>query len=375
MTTQTHIYLVPGFFGFTSLGALNYFQRVDAVLAEHLEGHGLKATIIDCHTQPTGSIRNRALALLKQVEETGGLEAERLHFIGHSTGGLDVRLLLTPDVRLVPRDVEERIGERTRSVITVATPHFGTPMANFFTTFQGRHLLQLLTLMATSEPGRHTIFMTSQVVQWLSRLDDALGRRNTALDSLSRQLLASISLSPEDPFWKFLQSVAADQGAIVQLTPEGTDLFNAAVTDRRGVLYASVVTAAPPPLALPLRELDSFERIAMAAIFIFLHSLSSREHRQYPYPSPSHALGEQLQRELPFKLSAATNDGVVPTLSQVYGEALAVVVADHLDVVGQFRDADGDPLSDWLPSGSHFDETRFRLVWRRIADAIARASQ
>ena len=48
-----------------------------------------------------------------------------LHFVGHSTGGLDIRLLLTPGVHLVRGDAEERVATHARSAITLATPHFG----------------------------------------------------------------------------------------------------------------------------------------------------------------------------------------------------------------------------------------------------------
>jgi len=77
--------------------------------------------------------------------------------------------------------------------------------------------------------------------------------------------------------------------------------------------------------------------------------------------------------ELPFPLHAGSNDGIVSAWSQVYGRVLDVLVADHLDVVGQFRRPD-DAYADWLPSGSAFDEAGFERAWDRVADHIA-ASQ
>lgn len=367
---DTKIYLVPGFFGFTSLGAMNYFHRVHEVLREALDRYAIEADIIDCATQPTGSIRYRADRVLQQVIDTGGLEARNVHLVGHSTGGLDIRLLVTPNVSLRADDTEERLGERVRSVTTVSTPHFGTPLANFFTTFQGRHLLQVLTLLATTTPGRYAIFSGAQLVSLVASIDNRLGRRSTFLDAVSERILKSISVDESNALWAFLEEVSSDQGAIIQLTPEGTNLFNAAVSDRPGVDYHCAITAAPPPPAYSITQLVKQGRLGTAMMFMLLHKLTTREHAHYPYPSPAEAMQESIQAQLPFELDATSNDGIVPALSQLYGKPSVVVVGDHLDVVGQFRYSGGDALSDWLPSGSRFDEARFRYVWQTIAATI-----
>ena len=82
-----HLYLVPGFFGFSSVGAVSYFEDVERVLGAALRRRGVDARIVGCRTQPTASIRRRAEALRLQVQRNGGLKAEALHFVGHSTGG------------------------------------------------------------------------------------------------------------------------------------------------------------------------------------------------------------------------------------------------------------------------------------------------
>jgi triacylglycerol esterase/lipase EstA (alpha/beta hydrolase family) len=366
-----HIYLVPGFFGFTSIGSLNYFNGVATTLDRFLRQRGDDWRIIECETQPTGSIRNRADRLLSTVIEHGGLEADELHFVGHSTGGLDIRLLVTPGVRLRPGDVEDELGRRTRNIITVSTPHFGTPLANFFTSLQGRNLLQLLAVLATSDQGRYSIFVAAQATSILARIDDRLGRRETFLDYVASRLLEQVTPRTDDPFWDFLRDISADQGAIIQLTPEGMNLYNAAVTDRDGVRYSAVVSAAPSPRLRLLPEMGSVERATRYALFSVLHTLTGREHRHYPYPSPPPSAATDLSRDLPFSISASTSDGVVPTLSQVYGEVVQTVVADHLDVVGQFRNAGGQRYADWLPSGSRFDQGTFDRIWQKVAEVLS----
>ena len=370
------VYLVPGFFGFTSLGSLNYFQRVSQVLGEALARHGMRAEVVECGTQPTASIRRRADRLLDYVLETGGLDAARLHFVGHSTGGLDVRLMTTPGVRLRPDDTEELLAGKTRSVITLATPHYGTPLAGFFTTVAGRQLLELLTVLATSRSGRYAIFGGTRLLGMLGRLDDWFGRKNTFLDMVSKRLFARLTMATDDPIWTFLEEVSTDQGAIVQLMPESMHLFNAAVTDRPGVRYASVVTAAPPPPRhYGVADMRSLARAALAGTFTLLHALAGREHPHYPYPHVgADVLTAELRRALPFEVTTSTNDGIVPTLSQVYGNVLSVVMGDHLDVVGQFASGNDNPHGDWLPSKSGYDEERFRATWDAIAGEIAAAN-
>ena len=98
------VFLVPGFFGFTSIGALSYFEDVEQALSRGLRRRRVDARIVRCETQPTASIPRRTEALRKQVIASGGLRASELHFIGHSTGGLDVRMLLTPDVKIARGD-------------------------------------------------------------------------------------------------------------------------------------------------------------------------------------------------------------------------------------------------------------------------------
>ncbi|MDJ0763603.1 MAG: hypothetical protein QNJ97_11515 [Myxococcota bacterium] len=370
-----YVYLVPGFFGFVRLGSLNYFHGVSPKLASAFKSRGFDARIIECRTQPTGSIKNQADRLIQEVIDSGGLEAEEVHFVGHSTGGLNVRLLVTPGVRLRESRVEEKIGLKTRSVTTVTTPHYGTPLAGFFTSLQGRNILQLLTLMATTERGRRTLFLASRLVSAVAKADDFLGMDKTFLDELSDRVLRRLTLDPNDPIWEFLKEIARDQGAIIQLTPEGMHIFNAAVNHRPNVSYRCVIAATAPPQPLQWRTFKSVELAAMTFLYTLLYKLTAREHRQYPYPSMAEKIADEIASELPFEFTSETNDGIVPTMSQVSGELLDVVIADHLDIVGQFTGAGGKSRSDWLPSGSGFDEERFANVWEKIGGAIVESSK
>jgi hypothetical protein len=370
MAAPACVFLVPGFFGFTSLKKLNYFHGVKRALEASLARRGVDARVIPCRTKPTASIRRRAEALLDEVLLQAGDADAAFHFVGHSTGGVDIRVLLSPGAHLESPE-SEAVARRTRTAVLVATPNRGSPLASAFLTLHGKRLLQVLALLATSNEGRHTLSVGAVGLGLLARLDAALGRRPTALDQMADLVLHRLTPSKDDPVWRFLREVAVDQGAVVQLLPEAMDLLDAVLVDRPGVAYHCVVTAAPPPpYAYRLRELATAQGLVLSALFTLLWRLTARENRAYPYPRPRGVLADLASR-LGMAVDGTTSDGVVPTLSQLHGNLLEAVVADHLDVVGQFRMEGGNPFSDWLPSASRLDQDAFDRVWDRVAGAIA----
>jgi hypothetical protein len=370
MATQRLVFLVPGFFGFTSVGAVSYFKDVETALGGALDRRGVKARIVNCATQPTASIPRRADRLRRQVIAHGGLEARELHFVGHSTGGLDVRMLLTPDVKIAAGNTEERIARRARTAISVATPHHGTPLANHFLTLQGHTLLLLMSALATSGTSRSALLAATRAIALAASLDDWTGVENSLLDRVAAKVLDALRSEDGKSAWAFLKDIEQDQGAVLQLTPEGIALFDAAVADRRGVDYGCVVAGVPAPRErLDLRAVLEPERIALRALFRLLHGLASRPHPRYPYPVPKATVQRRLERGLGFEATPATNDGVVPTLSQLHGRLLHVARADHLDVVGHYTLS--ERAGDWLPSGAGFTPEGFEATWEAVAAAIA----
>lgn len=365
------VFLVPGFFGFTSVGSVSYFEHVEQALVGALRRHGVEARVVRCKTQPTASIPRRAEALCAQVRRRGGLDAPQLHFVGHSTGGLDVRMLLSPEVRLPSSDAQARIAALTRTAISVATPHHGTPLAKHFLTLQGQTLLLVLSGLATSGEGRGTILAAAKAIALVARLDDWLGRTEGPLDRIAEGLLRKIRFDRRSHVWSYLREIERDQSAVLQLTPEGVELFAAAVADRPGIDYACVVDGVPRPHErLRARELLDPEYIALRSLFRLLHGLTSHPYPHCRYPRPTAPTLRVLERGLGFKVTAGTNDGIVPTLSQLHGRVLHVARADHLDVVGHYGLA-GGRTADWLPSGAGFTNEAFEATWDAVAAAIA----
>jgi hypothetical protein len=369
--TKRLVFLVPGFFGFSSVGAVNYFDDVERSLGAALRRRGVEASIVRCATQPTASIPRRADVLRRQVIRNGGLRARELHFVGHSTGGLDVRMLLTPDLKIASGDSEASIARLTRTAISVATPHHGTPLANHFVTVQGQTLLLVLSALATSGQGRGAILASAKAIALVARLDDWLGRTEGPLDRIAESLLRKLRFDRHDPAWEYLAEIERDQGAVLQLTPEGIDLFDAAVADSAEIDYGCVVAGVPKPReAFKPKELLDPEYVVLRALFRLLHGLTAQPHPRYPYPRPTKLQQRQLDRELGFKVTPQISDGIVPTLSQLHGRLLHIARADHLDLVGHYTLAGGG-TANWLPSGAGFTPEGFDAVWDAVAAAIA----
>jgi hypothetical protein len=249
----------------------------------------------------------------------------------------------------------------------VTTLHHGTPLANHFVTVQGQTLLLVLSALATSGQGRATILGAAQAIAMAARLDDWLGRAEGPLDRIAEVLLRKIRFDRRDPVWKYLAEIEKDQGAVLQLTPEGIDLVDAVVVDRAGVDYGCVVAGVSKPREqFKLKQVLDPEYVALRALFRLLHELTARPHLHYPYPAPTKATQQRLDRGLGFKATPGTNDGIVPTLSQLHGRVLHVARADHLDVVGHYTLA-GGRTADWLPSGAGFTPEAFEATWEAVA--------
>jgi hypothetical protein len=112
-------------------------------------------------------------------------------------------------------------------------------------------------------------------------------------------------------------------------------------------------------LAAVGRPVSAFHLAVYSTVYGFASSAAAR----YPYAS---AAPEQASRlaSLPFELRPSTVDGIVPTLSMLWGELLWCGAGDHLDIVGHFGDHGQRPRShvDWLQSGAYFGSAEFAAM-------------
>jgi triacylglycerol lipase len=110
------VVLVHGLFGFDRIGIpgvkLHYFRGI----VKHLESLGCHAHAV--RLPAAASVPDRAKILVEKIVELGH---ERVDIIAHSLGGLDARYALS----------KLDLGGRVRALVTIGTPHHGTPLANF----------------------------------------------------------------------------------------------------------------------------------------------------------------------------------------------------------------------------------------------------
>jgi triacylglycerol lipase len=368
-----HVVLVPGFFGFANLGDFAYFGHVTDLLAEVGPPVGLDGDVKVVRTEPTATLPRRAALLAETLSALLDEADGDVTIIGHSSGGLDARLLVTPDVSL-PTSVDvERCARSVRAVVTLATPHHGTPLAHLFNSMFGQQLLRLLSLvtMYTLRTGRLPIAVALRFARLLRRPG---ARPSGVVDQLYVQLLEDFSGKRRRAVEQFLGNVRSDQGLVGQISPSGMDLFNASTRDRPGVRYGCVVTRARPPgLGSLLRAgLDGYAQ-ATHALFVVLYQLAAgTTSERGPSLTTDHAA--VFRRAYGRVPDASANDGIVPTLSQVRGYLVAAVWADHHDIIGHFHHPTHvPPHFDWVASGTGFDRPQFEAVWRAVVSFAAGA--
>jgi hypothetical protein len=118
-TAMARIVLAHGLLGFGSVlpnDPLTYFNGIHALYT------GLGHDVICPFVAPLGSIAHRAGQLeAKILAKWPADDGEKIHLLAHSMGGLDCRHLLGANAAL---------ASRVRRLVTVATPHYGSPVAD-----------------------------------------------------------------------------------------------------------------------------------------------------------------------------------------------------------------------------------------------------
>jgi hypothetical protein len=414
------LYLSPGMFGFGRLATYDYFAHVERALVRRFADAGkpLEPHVVD--VSPTASIRRRAVRLAELVAKTAEDGKGTIHLLGHSTGGLDARLVASPSARLPTTKDNLAWVSRLRSVTTMSTPHFGTPMASFFATVSGQRMLyavSALTFIGLSL-GAPPLAAASALVVAIGRLDRAFGVEVRLLDRVTDALLKALEPATSHEVRAYLDAIQRDQGAVIQLTPVAMDLFQAGVEDRAGVLYQCTCAQAPPPTPGTLvRSLGGPWRAISSAIFTTMYGITARYDERYPCAAPENTaeVDAALARAFGKAPGVRANDGVVPLLSQVWGSVAWAGYADHLDVLGHFPGAvvprpfwaslfpgrakeagesrpleetveaavatggvAPDPVADavhvdWLRSGAGFDERAFGVLMDALANGMLKA--
>jgi hypothetical protein len=229
---RVHVVLVPGFGGFDALGQIEYYAGVTPVFREWHRQPENADVAIDLRyfdNLPTAGVATRAARLqeylAKRIARGEFLDGDRIALVGHSTGGLDIRRLLT-DLRAgghlvldgpgtlgepIPRDVLLRM---IRRVVFLSVPHRGTNIANWVRDHRIEReavLAAMRGFVAAAQVARIDSVETAI-------LDKVAGLRNTNLLLAVKDALAEMNdgaVAPDDP--KRPQKVSAAQDAASEL--------------------------------------------------------------------------------------------------------------------------------------------------------------
>ncbi|MGC4089936.1 MAG: hypothetical protein QM756_19025 [Polyangiaceae bacterium] len=258
----------------------------------------------------------------------------------------------------------------------MCAPHFGTPLATFFSSTLGKPLLRWSAryFAWALERGRLPLAILLRLGYFVVRLRDPFRKRRSTFDELYEKLLHDFSSERRAQLSQFLKAVSSDQSLLFQLTPEGCDLLNACTGDP-AVRYGSVVARAPgATFRSVLRSSWDLYTQIVHPIYALMHFIVARgDSTLLPPPAPPQAERlRSLYGEVP---NSRDNDGIVPTRSQVWGELIHATSADHLDVVGQFGRRDETGWSgDWIPSNSSFTAGAFSALWDAVCAFLLRAA-
>jgi triacylglycerol lipase len=369
--TQHRVYFVPGMFGFGTLAGYDYFSHVRFALEQRFADAGLRVSCEDVPSPPTSSLRLRARVLARTVAQSAGDGGGPIHLIGHSTGGLDLRLLLSPGTQLGLDSETVAWLPRVRTAVSLNAPHYGTPLASYFTTAAGTRVLYALSLLTfvSLSIGEPSLAIFSRLVAGIGSVDKLFGGDIRLFSRVTDGILRFVDDEGRGEITDFLGLVRSDQGGVIQIMPEAMDLFNSAVKSHSDVRYASIATAAPAPRALRFAQrVRSPYGALTAAMYTTLYQFTSQRPSVYDYAKPNGEELRILQEGIAEAITDELNDGIVPTLSMIWGKLLWAGEGDHLDVLGHFQDDVKPRLhTDWMTSGARFTRARFAALMDAVA--------
>jgi hypothetical protein len=343
-------------------------------LEQRFADAGVLVTCEDVSALSTSSLRLRSRVLARTVAKTAGDDGGPIHLIGHSTGGLDLRLVLSraADLGLDPETMAWT--PRVKTAVSFNAPHYGTPLASYFTTAAGTRLLYALSLLTfvSLSIGEPSLAIFSRLVAGVGSVDKLFGGDIRLFSRVTDGILRFVDEDGRSEITDFLGLVRSDQGGVIQIMPEAMDLFNAAVGSPEAVRCGSVATAAPAPRALRFAQrVRSPYGALTAAMYTTLYQFTSQRPSGYDYAKPTNTELGILQSGIAEAITDELNDGVVPTLSMIWGKLLWAGEGDHLDVLGHFQDDVKPRLHvDWMTSGARFTRARFAALMDSVASFL-----
>jgi pimeloyl-ACP methyl ester carboxylesterase len=387
------VFLLPGFFGFERFGTFFYFaDRVSAALRGHLEAAlGRPVPVIPLATGPADSLAHRQEEFLSAMRQLAarfeGLE--RLHLLGHSTGGLDAELLLCRSrLNGSPWEGWQRtLREQIASVATLAAPHYGstiamTPISRFLGSVDVLPYLKH-PIASLPEARRHPWL---DVRFFYAAFPAAMPLARAVFEhaGADAQLLGAAGSIKH-----FLKEFLYQSELMADLVPAKMEALRCGNPREIDVPVTCLVTC---PVANPTPSPDREAR--PDALYVYLHDLTSsarvdavspevRANLQRLNAPGAPVIASPSERPRPTHVyDERDNDAVVDSARQLLPDAElgAIVYADHADVIGHYdrRDPlhpDRFILEGTFRSGAQFGDDEFFELYRRVAQAIAAATR
>ena len=422
---RSHLVLIPGFAGFDALGQLEYYGGLTE-LFNNLRANNEVLHYFD--NFPTAAVITRARRLreylAKRMARGEISTGDEVTLIGHSTGGLDIRLLFSDLYKLKENkksievdgvDVEAKdLIDHIRRVVFLSVPHRGTNIADWAKT----HWLLRKTVVENLRAA-----VAGSQLSPMERIESAIAANTASITGaqIYRAVQDALEEANEDngeqtPFRKaeaheaaselalYLRHMASDFRAIDDLTsrapqinkragkPESPAHFS--VGDRkteenrlRDISFLSYVTLGKRPfrfdserpaplwdLAKPWTYPEIGKDDTMSSGTDFMYRACYRACAGGPFVAPKEIRDEADSVSPKQTIEVWDNDGIVNTLSMFWPLGANVLVhADHMDIVGQYRPEPANRGAgrkyrtyDLLKSDSGFDEEAFHDVWTDI---------
>ncbi|MFO0551729.1 MAG: hypothetical protein U0271_25310 [Polyangiaceae bacterium] len=362
------VVFIPGLMGFGRFGsaAAPVIQYFDHVL-DDFDVPDIRERCIFHEPPPTGSLSARVSSLARALDQAlsssprrGRPPPTKWHLVGHSTGGLDARLLvnrLYSGIGGPTASEKAPLLARIGNVVSISAPLRGAPIAARV----GRHadgaLDYPVTLLLRAAYGL-SIAHELRHAGLRVRLASAL------LGQSWGRALANVDWRVAEQLDRFFSSIREDHHLLRDLEP--ATMFDLNQRIARGDCHTihSFATVSPPPR---LRLSGAGDALVSRAIYAAAHHYArptARDEAPFPFVPYADWIGALDTR---FETPDA-NDGIVPTASQMYdgpGRRFAVL-GDHLDVVGHFKGVG----ETFFKSDANMDRPRFRRLWKRVLEVL-----